>query len=110
MEFDIQHLSGSAVVRISGDVDLVSSPTLLKAALDLLRGGKVGSLVINMSGVDYIDSSGVASLIELLQVSRRRRANLRLACLNKGPRDVLNLTRLLDVFEVHATEKSALGA
>ena len=110
MEFNIQNLSGGAVMRVSGDVDMASSPALLNAALRLLRSPAAGGLVINLSGVDYIDSSGVASLIEVLQESRRRRVKLRLACLNEGPRDVLELTRLLDVFEVHATERSALEA
>lgn len=110
MRFDIEQESGSAVIRVSGDVDMVSSPALLKAAVGLLRDPGTVSLVINLSGVHFIDSAGVASLIEVLQVSRRRRAKLRLACLNDGPRDVLHLTRLLDVFEVHSTERSALDA
>lgn len=109
MEYDIVQLGDSAVIRVSGDVDMVSSPDLLKASFRLLRGPGT-ALVINLSGVEYIDSSGVASLIEVLQESRNRRVRLILACLNEGPRDVLELTRLLDLFDVRSTESSALDA
>ena len=95
-------------MHVAGDVDMASSPALREAALELLRDRAESTLVINMRGVDYIDSSGVASLIEVLREARRQRANLRLACLNAGPRDVLELTRLLDLFDVRATEAEAL--
>lgn len=108
MEIDIWQAGGGMVVRVAGDVDMASSPALREAILDLLRDQSGTRVVLNMAGVDYIDSSGVASLVEGLQQARRSRGKLKLACLNDGPRDVLQLTRLLDLFEVYATEAGAL--
>ncbi len=108
VEIEIWQAAGGTVIRLAGDVDMASSPVLRQAILDLLRDRSGTTIVVNMGGVEYIDSSGVASLVEGLQQARRSRGKLRLACLNDGPRDVLELTRLLDLFEVHATEAGAL--
>ena len=89
---------------------MASSTALRNAAIRLLRDRSEPKLVINLGGVQYIDSSGVAVLIEVLREARRQKAKLRIACLNDGPRDVLQLTRLLDLFDVHTTEAEALEA
>jgi anti-sigma B factor antagonist len=65
-------------------------------------------VVVNLSGVQYIDSSGIASLVEGLQEARKREARFVLVGLNDGPRHVLELTRLLTVFEIAATEEEAV--
>ena len=108
MEIEIRREATGTVIHVAGDVDMGNSPRLREAILGLLRGRRGTSVVVNMEGVDYIDSSGVASLVEGLQEARRSHGKLRLACLNEGPRDVLQLTRLLDLFDVHATEAGAL--
>lgn len=110
VEIDIEQAAGGAVVRVAGDVDMVSSPELREAVLELLVDKQGTVVVVNLAGVKYIDSSGVASLIEGLKEARRVRRSLRLACLNDGPRHVLELTRLLDLFDVYATEADALDS
>ena len=110
MEIDIKQAASGAVVRVAGDVDMVSSPELREAVLELLLDNQGTVVVVNLAGVKYIDSSGVASLIEGLKEARRARRSLRLACLNDGPRHVLELTRLLDLFDVYATEADALDS
>ena len=110
MRIHIRHLAEGSVVQVSGDVDMSSSPQLREAILELSQDRTRLKIVVNLEGVHYIDSSGVASLVEGLQTARRHKTKLLLACLNEGPRDVLHLTRLLDVFDVHASESEALGA
>lgn len=108
VEIEIRQAARGMVIRVAGDVDMASSPRLREAILGLLRNRSGTRVIVNMAGVEYIDSSGVASLVEGLQEARRSHGKLRLACLNEGPRDVLQLTRLLDLFDVHATEAGAL--
>jgi len=110
MRIHIREESVAAVVQVSGDVDMSTSPRLREALLELLRAGTRGRVVVDLEGVDYVDSSGIASLVEGLQEARKRRARFILAALNEGPRHVLELTRLLDVFEVHASVGEALSA
>lgn len=108
MEINIRHEEAGTVVEVSGEVDMTNSPRLRETILELLGEGSETKLVINLEHVTYIDSSGVASLVEGLQAARKRKAQLSLACLNEGPRHVLELTRLLDIFAIYGTEAEAL--
>lgn len=110
MKIHVRHVGQSAVVQLVGDVDMSNSPRLRETLLGLLEDSSGARIIVNMERVHYIDSSGIASLVEGLQAARRRKATLCLAGLNEGPRYVLQLTRLLDIFEVHSSEADALGA
>ncbi len=110
MDINVKRDADRSIVEVSGDIDLYSSPSLRDTVLDLLRKRDQKSVIVNLSNVDYIDSSGVASLVEGLQEAKKRSARFILVGLKEGPRRVLELTLLLNVFEVHATEEDALKA
>lgn len=109
MEINVLHTPSGSSVQVSGDVDKSSSPRLREAILELLTERSEARVVVNLERVTYIDSSGIASLVEGLQSARKCKARFGLACLKEGPRHALELTRLLDVFEVYATEADALA-
>ena len=100
----------STVVDVQGDIDLYNSPEVRKIILEELKEKKVARLIVNLSGVRYIDSSGVASLVEGLKVSRTLSSRFMLYGLSPAAREVLELSRLIRVFEVFATEQEALQA
>ncbi len=100
----------SIVVDVQGDIDLYNSPEVRKIILEELKEKKVPRLIVNLSGVRYIDSSGVASLVEGLKVSRTMSSRFMLYGLSPAAREVLELSRLIRVFEVFATELEALQA
>jgi len=100
----------STVVDVQGDIDLYNSPEVRKIILEELKEKKVARLIVNLSGVRYIDSSGVASLVEGLKVSRTMSSRFMLYGLSPAAREVLELSRLIRVFEVFATEQEALQA
>ena len=62
-------------------------------------------MIVNLGKVNYIDSAGMASLVEGLKVSRDLKRGFALYGLSPTAREVLQLTRLLKVFEVHDTEE-----
>jgi anti-sigma B factor antagonist len=99
----------ATILELSGDVTLYNTPEVRKAMLGLLREKKVPQLLVDMRGVRYIDSSGVASLVEGLKASRDMKSRFALYGLTRTTREVLDLTRLLRVFEVHGTEEEALA-
>ena len=109
MEINIKRDGDCSIVYITGDVDLYSSPQLRDAVLDLFRKREQQRVILNLTDVPYVDSSGIASLVEALQEAKRVGARLILVGLNDGPRHVLELTRLLGVFEVAETEQEALA-
>lgn len=108
MEISARHNGEAAIVDIVGDITLFNSPEVRKTLLGLLNETQVSSLLVNMKGVRYVDSSGVASLVEGLKAARDRRSRFALCALTRSAREVLELTRLTRVFEIHETEEEAL--
>jgi anti-sigma B factor antagonist len=98
---------GTTIVDVVGQIDLGSSPALRKTLLESLNGTK--SVAINLSAVKYIDSSGIASLVEVLREARNSNKRLVLFGLTGAVLQVLQLTRLTGVFEICETEEQALG-
>ena len=99
---------GTAIVDVTGHIDLSSSPVLRKTMLESLK--LADRLAINLAAVKYIDSSGIASLLEVLKEARSKSKRLVLFGLTSGVREVLQLTRLTGVFEICETEDAALKA
>jgi anti-sigma B factor antagonist len=100
----------TTILDLTGDITLFNSPEIRKALIAQLREKRVPHLVINMLAVPYVDSSGVASLVEGLKISRDLNSRFALYGLSKSARTVLELTHLLRIFEVHKTEQEALEA
>ena len=94
---------------INGDVTLYNSPEIRKVLMDALNKKGTERVIVNMSGVNYIDSAGVASLVEGLKLARTLTNTFALYGLNKHPREVLELTRLIKVFEIYDTEGEAVN-
>jgi len=98
------------ILDLRGDITLFNSPEIRKALMALLRDQRVPQLFVNMTGVKYVDSSGIASLVEGLKIARGLGSRFLLYGLSKPAITVLELTHLLRVFEVHGTEEEALAA
>ena len=71
--------------------------------------GRGSPVLVDLAGVTYIDSSGVASLVEALQQARSQEAEFALAAPGEGVRRVLELARLDKVFVIHETLEEGLG-
>jgi len=109
VQISARHLDQITILDITGDVDLASSPELRKALLRELREARMPRVVLNLKAVRYMDSSGVASLVEGLKVSRGLGARLILYGLNTTVREVLQLSRLLKIFEICENEEQAVA-
>jgi anti-sigma B factor antagonist len=96
------------IVDVAGQIDLGTSPPMRKAALDALKGTK--RLAINLTRVKYIDSSGIASLLEVLKEGRTAGKRVMLFGVTGSVLQVLQLTRLTGVFEILENEEKALDA
>jgi anti-sigma B factor antagonist len=110
MQISIRRVDNTAIVDVSGDIDLASSPEVRKALLHEVRDNRRPRVVMNLSEVRYIDSSGVASLVEGLKASRDIGSRFILVGLSGPAREVLQLSRLVKVFEIYDTEGEALAA
>ena len=107
MSYEIRNVNGAAVVALTGDVDLQTSPVVRQKLLESLDGHT--RVVVDLSAVNYIDSSGVASLVEAFQVSRKKGASFALANVSSAAMRVLSLARLDKVFTIHPSVEAALA-
>jgi len=107
MKVQVQVNSGITIIGCAGEVDLYSSPRLREALVKEMQAG-VGSLLVNMTDVSYIDSSGIATLVEGLQLSKQTRTRFGLFGLRKNARSVLKLARLDQVFIIFENEQEAI--
>lgn len=98
----------ACIVSLHGDVDLEMAPAVRKLLLDCVGGGK--AVLVDMSGVAYIDSSGIASLVEALQTSMGNGNTFGLISVSEQAQRVLELARLDKVFAIHPDRDSALAA
>ncbi|MBW7997256.1 MAG: STAS domain-containing protein [Candidatus Glassbacteria bacterium] len=108
MQLNTKSKGKEVVISVSGDVDLYTSPDLRKAIAKLAKK-KADPLVIDLDGVDYMDSSGVATLVEGLQLTARYDGSFRIASLKEGVREVFELARLDKVFDVYENTEKALA-
>jgi anti-sigma B factor antagonist len=108
LEFSTRSDRDAVIVDVAGQIDLGTSPALRKSLLESLNGTQ--RLAINLQAVKYIDSSGIASLLEVLQEARKSTKRVILFGVTGSVLKVLQLTRLTGVFEIRETELQALDA
>jgi anti-sigma B factor antagonist len=100
----------ATILDISGDIDLAHSSEVRRVILIEFREKRTPRVVLNLLEVNYIDSSGVASLVEGLKASRDVGSRLILFGLSPIAHEVLQLSKLLTIFEIYDTEEKALAA
>lgn len=106
MKASTRQESGNTIVDVAGDIDMGTSPGLRKLLLESLKS--TSRLILNFRDVRYIDSSGIASLVEVLMKARSSQKQLVLFGLNRAVQEVLQLTRLTTIFDIRDTEEEAL--
>lgn len=93
------------VVAPAGDVDLIGSPTL-RQELKRVQGSTSANsplVVVDLSAVPYMDSSGVATLVEAMQTARRTKTRLVLCGLTDRVRSIFQIAKLETVFTIKPT-------
>ncbi len=98
----------ATIIRPIGEVDLSRSPSLRHHLASALRG--CARLVVDLSKVPYMDSSGVATLVETMQAARRDGTTLVLCGLQDKVRSVFEIARLDTIFTIVATPDEGMKA
>jgi anti-sigma B factor antagonist len=106
MKYEILEKQGASIVFFKGEIDLESSPAARETMLKCFK--KTGNVIVDLSGVTYIDSSGVASMVEVLQASRKNGSPFSLTAVSEPTRRVLELARLDKVFTLYDSVDEAL--
>jgi len=90
---------GHGIIAVTGEVDLYSSPELREAILKIVPKA-AGAIGVDLSAVTYMDSSGVATLVEGLKAAGKKRASFVLLRPSPAVMKVLQLSRLDSVFDI----------
>ncbi len=99
---------GVFLLVLEGDLDMSTSPQVRNTLLPLF-GKAVQHVIVDLSGVPYIDSSGIATFVEGLQLSRKNNIRLTLAGAAPMVESILDLAYLRDVFEMVPDVDGVLG-
>jgi anti-sigma B factor antagonist len=105
---EVRHEGQAVILVLAGEIDMKCSVKLRDKFLELLKG-KPPVLVVNMAQVEFMDSSGLGTLVEALRWSRRNDGQLKLAGLSQAVRNIFEISRLDSVFQVYDTEAEALS-
>jgi anti-sigma B factor antagonist len=102
---------GNAVIAsLRGEIDLHNSSELRDALMTLLSSALPAKLVLNLGQVPYMDSSGIAVLVEMLGRMRRSGGKVFLTNLQSRVKSIIEIARLNTLFNVTADEQTALAA
>ncbi len=96
--------SGRLTVGVAGRVTVDSSPNLRSSLLDLLRAGTARVTVIDLSGVSYLDTSGLATLLEALKAAREHSVTLRVTGITGRARTLAEIAQLDTIFRAWGSE------
>jgi anti-sigma B factor antagonist len=96
------------VVDFSGRITLGDGSALLRKTLRDLLEERRTRILLNLGDVDYIDSSGIGELVSGYTSVKNRGGELKLLNLTKKVHDLLQITKLYTVFDVHSDEHAAV--
>ncbi len=99
LQLETEPISDGMILRAAGDIDLSCAPAL-QQELARLQSDKPERLIIDLHGVPYMDSSGLATLVEAMQITRRRGGRLILCQLQEKVRSIFEIARLDTVFTI----------
>lgn len=94
------------VLRLSGELDLNSVPDVRRSIRGLIDEGLV-NFIIDLSGLDFIDSSGLGVLVGGLARVREKQGEIKIACSNKRILRIFEMTRLTQLFEIYPSDVEA---
>jgi len=109
MKVQLTNQGDIQVLELSGELDYHSSPEL-REKLTELTAKQAPKILVNLAGVDYMDSSGIATFVEAFQKSKRYQGRLILAALTPTVRGVFEIAKLDSIFEIATTVAEAVDS
>ena len=97
------------VVEVGGEIDVYTAPKLREQLVELVNDGSF-HLVVDMEGVDFLDSTGLGVLVGGLKRVRAHDGSLDLVCTQERILKIFRITGLTKVFGIHETVDGAIAA
>lgn len=106
---DVTERDGKAVLSVRGEVDVYTAPRLRERLVELVAQGK-HQIIVDLEGVDFLDSTGLGVLVGGLKRLRSHDGDLGLVCTQPRILKVFEITGLTKVFSIHDSVDAALTA
>ena len=110
MKATVRQVDSVTVIDMSGRITLGEGCTQLRELIRELMGKGQNRLLLNLADVTYIDSSGIGELVSGFTTVSNQGGQLKLLNLTKKVHDLLQITKLYTVFDVHDDEAKAISA
>lgn len=105
MEAKLFEQSGVTVLQVFGEINISTSPDLRK----VFEKNTAKKVVVDLEKVNYIDSSGLATLVEMLKRMKSQGGSLGLANLSDKVRSLFEITKLDKLFSVYKNQQDAIS-
>lgn len=105
-----RNVNGITVIEASGRIVLGEETNQLREQVKQVLASGAKRIVINLAQVDFIDSSGLGALVGLYSTANAQGAKIRLSNISKRFHELLQITKLLTVFEVYENESAAVSS
>jgi len=101
-------VEGTTVIAVGGEIDVYTAPRLRDRITELVAAGSY-HLVVDLTDVDFLDSTGLGVLVGGLKKVRAHDGGLRLACPQERLLKIFRITGLAKVFDIYDTVEAAIG-
>jgi anti-sigma B factor antagonist len=102
--------SGVMVFDLDGRITLGEGAALLRDLVHETLSGGHRKILLNLAGINYIDSTGLGELVSAYRLIKSQGGELKLLKLNKKVTDLLQITKLYAVFDIHNDEAQAVAS
>ena len=103
---DVRKSNGHAIVDVKGEIDVYTAPKLREKLIELVSEGSY-NVVVNLEGVDFLDSTGLGVLVGALKRVKAHEGSLALVCTQDKILKIFKITGLTKVFPIHASVEEA---
>ena len=108
LKIDTKTVGGVEFVVLEGEIDMYVAPKVREALLAACQRCAKG-VAVDLTSVPYMDSSGIATLIEGMQWTRKEGSRFFLVGVQQTVMDMLKLAKLHEFFDIYPTEEEVLG-
>lgn len=98
------------VLEAKGKITIGEGDIILREEIVKLLGEEKKQIVLDLGGVSYMDSAGVGELVSVYTSVKNRGGELKLSALTKKIKDLLTITQLMTIFDVHETDADAVAS
>ena len=109
LEVDTQERDRWSVVSLRGEIDVYTAPRLRQALIDLIEGG-ASDILVDMSRVDFLDSTGLGVLVGGLKRVKAKDGSLEIVATQDKILKIFEITGLSKVFPIHDSVDAAVSA